>query len=84
MIPTNLTLDELLKFYELPQPILDCIERGRQVWQGEQSELERQMHHLDILDGFTDSASEILYDDIEDTEKVSKIKELYEQLERDL
>ena len=42
MVPvlSNLTLDEALKFYELPQPVLDAIERERQVWQLEASELE--------------------------------------------
>ena len=42
MIPTNLTLDEALKFYELPQPVLDAIERERQVWQDALTEAENQ------------------------------------------
>lgn len=42
MIPTNLTLDEALKFYDLPQPVLDAIERERQGCQTAVEEAENQ------------------------------------------
>lgn len=42
MIPSNLTLDEVLKFYDLPQPVLDAIERERSVWQTATEEAENQ------------------------------------------
>lgn len=46
MIPSNLTLDEALKFYDLPQPVLDAIERERQVWQDNAAEQTSQREEI--------------------------------------
>lgn len=84
MIPSNLTLDEALKFYDLPQPVLDAIERERSVWQTAMGELEETERQLGIYSTFADKVSDLIQEDSTDTAKMCLVWSFYHKMERDL